>query len=82
MCKYPIPVKGKLLARRACSFSLLRHAAATCPGVVLTKSEARQSEDWSSKEKILSAHVCVRLRLINSDHQHLCAGVSRLAILF
>jgi hypothetical protein len=60
MCKYPIPVKGKLLARRACSFSLLR----------------------LSKEKVLSAHVCVRLLLINSDHQHSYAWVSRLVILF
>ena len=25
---------------------------------------ARQSEDWSAREKLLSARVCVRLRLI------------------
>jgi hypothetical protein len=31
------------------------------------RGEARQSEDWSSKDKILSAYVCVRLRLIKKS---------------
>ena len=56
MDSYHILKEIKLFARRACSFFLLR----ACRG------EARQTEDGSSKKKILSAHICVRLRLNES----------------
>jgi hypothetical protein len=49
-----IPVKRKIIARRAYSFC----SGKACPG------EARQSEDGSPEEKILSVYICVCLWLI------------------